>query len=281
MKCTWSALIKILPIWMRKEVDRLGKGDLLELRLRLGLPPELIMSDRSVCLDHIVQSDDLKFCINVASQYSPWAAATISQGYITIEGGHRIGIAGRITLKEGRVCGYSAVSSLCIRVAREFPGISTLLWKEDRSILIIGRPGSGKTTLLRDLVAQKSDMGHKKVCVIDERGEVFPFNGENSCFYTGTKTDVIYGCDKRIGATIAIRSMNPDILAFDEITAAEDCDAMLQAGWCGIKQIATAHASSIADLQNRPLYRPILNSGLFDSVVVMGQNRSWILERLN
>lgn len=280
MKCAWSALIMILPIWMRQEVDKLGRDNLLELRLRLGLPPELIMIDKTICLNRKIHSDDLKFCVNVASQYSPWATSTIAQGYLTIEGGHRIGLSGQATMKEGKVCGFGTVTSLCIRVAREFPGISNGLWKTEQSILIIGRPGSGKTTLLRDLVAQKSNLGGYRMCVIDERGELFPFNGETPCFGAGSRTDVISGTAKRIGAEMAIRNMNPDVLVFDEITAAEDCDAMLHAGWCGIKLIATAHAASRADLVSRAIYKPILHSGLFETLVVMRPNRTWTVERI-
>lgn len=280
MKCAWSAFINVLPIWMRQEVDKLGKESLLEIRLRHELPPELILIDHVVTMNRIVTKDDLTFCVNVATQYSPWSSATVANGYITIEGGHRIGICGHITKRSDKPTGYRFVTSLCIRVAREFPCISDNIWKLDSSILIIGRPGSGKTTLLRDLIAQKSNRRGSCVCVIDEKCELFPYYNGESCFNAGTRTDVISGCSKRDGIEIAIRNMNPDIVAFDEITAAEDCEAMLHAGWCGVQLIGTAHAGSRQDLITRPIYKPIIENKLFDTLVIMKPDKSWSVERL-
>ena len=280
MKCVWSAFINVLPIWMRQEVDRLGKNQLLELRMRLGLPPELVTLTQTVRLERLISAEDIKFCVNVASQYSPWASVTASQGYITIEGGHRVGFAGQVVDSSNGSTVFRRISSLCIRVAREFPTICKDIWRIDGSILIIGRPGSGKTTLLRDLITQKSDKGELSVSVIDERGELLPYCNETPCFYLGSRTDVISGKSKAEGATMAIRNLTPDVLAFDEITAPRDCDAMLKAGWCGIKLIATAHAGSKEDLVKRPLYRPIVESALFDTLVIMRPDKSWSVERM-
>ena len=87
MKCAWDGLLAVLPVWLRRDVDRLGREELQELRLRLGKPPELILSGKSLWLEQIARQDDLNFCINTASQYSPWAAQSISQGYLTAQGG--------------------------------------------------------------------------------------------------------------------------------------------------------------------------------------------------
>lgn len=280
MKCVWSPLIAVLPIWMRHEVDKIGKERLLEIRMRLGLPPELIMVGEPVTLNRNISKDDLNFCVNVASQYSPWASVTAAKGYITIEGGHRIGISGRVTHRTDKLSGFHQVSSLCIRVAREFPGICANLWKQDASILIVGRPGSGKTTLLRDLITQKSNQGRETICVIDEKCELFPYCNSEVFFSPGIRSDVISECSKAEGIEMAIRNMNPQVIAVDEITAAEDCNAMLQAGWCGVKLIATAHAGTREDLYKRPLYRPIIQSDLFNLLVIMQPDRSWTAERM-
>ena len=280
MKCAWSALINILPIWLRQYVDKFGVEHLLELRLRLGLQPELIMSHKTLSYERAVTVEDLQFSVNAASQYSPWAAQTITQGYITIEGGHRIGICGNVTYKNNSVSGMNTLTSLCIRVAREFPKISKDLYMCTGSILIIGKPGSGKTTLLRDLIREKSEQGTGAVCVVDERRELFPHYRGQFCFNTGKKTDVLSGCRKKDGIEIAIRNLGPSMIAVDEITAEEDCRALLHAGWCGVDLIATAHAGSRAELFSRVVYRPIISSNLFHTLVIMHPNKTWCIERM-
>lgn len=279
MKCAWSAVINILPMWMRQTVDKAGRDTLLELRLRINLPAELVLIGGSRYLDRAVSQNDLSYCINAASQYSPWSATSLSYGYITIDGGHRVGVCGQMSRSSDRIV-FNAVTSICIRVARDFFGISKDLCDLNTSTLIIGKPGSGKTTLLRDLIIQKSDQKGQAVCVIDERGELFPSNAGKPCFRTGKRTDILTGRDKRSGIEMAIRNMCPDIIAVDEITAAEDCDAMMYSGWCGVKLIATAHAGSCEDLYNRPVYEPILRSKLFDTLVIMRSDRSWTIERM-
>ena len=171
MRCAWKELLAVLPQWMRMDVDRQGKDTLQELRLRINAPPELVLDGHAVWLERFVCSEDLQFCVNAASQYSPWAAESASQGYITAPGGHRIGLCGEAVIHNGTVTGIRTLSSLCIRVARDFPGISNGCKPVD-SLLILGAPGWGKTTLLRDIartVAQ-SDI----VAVVDERGELYP-----------------------------------------------------------------------------------------------------------
>lgn len=280
MRCAWQAYINLLPIRMRQEVDRLGHNTLQELRLRLNLPPELITADGSVWLDDTVTRDDLSFCVNAASRYSPWSAATSAQGYITAPGGHRVGICGTAAVSDGKMTGITEASSLCLRVARDFPGIAEKASTIKGSILILGRPGSGKTTLLRDLIRQKSDNFEERVAVVDERGELFPkIQGEN-CFPTGRRTDILTGCAKSQGINAVLRTMNPTIIAVDEITESGDCDALIQAGWCGVKFLATVHAGSRSDLYSRPIYKQIIKSGLFEHLLILRSDKSWRLERM-
>lgn len=276
MKCAWKELLSILPPRFRGDVDKLGREQCQEVRLRLGVQPELVIGDRSRWLDELVTGEDLAFCINTASRYSPWKAATAAKGYITAPGGHRIGLCGDAILENSYVKGVTDPTSLCIRVARDYPGIGRSAAGIVGSILIIGPPGWGKTTLLRDLIRNISEMGNH-VAVVDERGELFP---RAASFPKGDRTDVLTGCGKAAGIDMVLRAVGPDCIAVDEITAEEDCKALLSAAWCGVRLLATAHAASLRDLRDRPVYRPLVENSLFDAVLVMKRDKTFQLERM-
>ncbi len=280
MRCAWQAYLNLLPVWMRQSVDKYGRDNLQELRLRLNIPPELITSKETIRLERCVGTEDLHYCVNAASRYSPWTASTSAQGYITAQGGHRIGLCGNAVATNGIMSGIQTITSLCLRVARDYPGIAGKATSSYGSVLIIGRPGSGKTTLLRDLIRNKSDMSNETVAVVDERGEVFPQFCGKFAFPIGQHTDVLSGCKKSQGVEAVLRNMSPDIIAVDEITAQEDCLALLHAGWCGVKLLATAHAGCKEDLLSRPVYRPIIETSLFDTLLILRPDKSWYMEEM-
>ncbi len=273
MICAWKELLSILPMQLRQEVDNLGRENAQELRLRLGKRPCLILPGRGQPIGRPVTADDLNFVVNTACRYSPWTAESAASGYLTAPGGHRIGICGDVTQKEGHMTGFRSLRSLNIRIARDFPGAAAQLAAQPGNLLILGRPGSGKTTLLRDLIRERSK--RENVAVVDERGELFPKG-----LPTGGATDIITGCSKPEGIDAVLRTMGPDTIAVDEITAAADCDALLQAGWCGVKLLATVHGASVQDLRSRRVYKPVLESGLFDTLVVLRQDKSFRTERM-
>lgn len=280
MKCAWQAYMNLIPHRMRQEVEQFGRNDLQELRIRTGMAPEMILRNGIHTLSGQAKKEDIAFVINTASEYSPWAAETISSGYITAPGGHRIGICGSATVRDNRMKGISAATSLCMRVARDFEGIACNVSKIRESILIIGPPGSGKTTLLRDLIREKSNSGQGSISVVDEREEIFPYYRGETFFLTGCHTDVLSGCGKSEGIDAVLRSMNPQWIAVDEITSKEDSLALLQAGWCGVHLIATAHAGSVKDFLTRPIYKPLVENKLFTSVIVLQRDKSWTFERI-
>lgn len=273
MICAWDALLGILPQWIREDVDKLGRETMQELRLRINAPPEMVLNMHSMFLKRTVSREDISFIVNTASRYSPWMTASIAKGYLTAPGGHRIGLCGEVVCKEGSVSGIREVTSLNIRIARDFPGIGTGVLSAKGSVLILGPPGWGKTTLLRDMIRQLSE--HECVAVVDERSELFPCG-----LPRGKRMDILTGAGKAQGMEMVLRSMGPKWIAVDEITASEDCDAILGAYGCGVRLIASAHGSSVEDFCKRPMYKPLVQNGIFETVYVMLPDKSFRRERM-
>ena len=253
-----TQLLAILPQRLRGE----RYEDVREIRLRLGKPPRLVTGQSWRDLEGKVEEGELRYVLNAASGYSPWTAQSLHEGYLTAPGGHRIGVCG-----DG-----GAVSSLCIRIARDMTGIARGLPTEE-SLLILGPPGSGKTTLLRDLIRAVS--GKYMVSVVDERRELFPKG-----FSRGENTDVLSGLDKPTGIDRVLRAMGPQVIAMDEVTCQADCEGLLRAAWCGVQLLATAHADSVRDLRTRSVYHPLASAGLFSRAVVLRSPGIWTLEEV-
>lgn len=273
MDCDWESLLRVLPGWMRREVDELGRAALQELRLRQGQPPELILGGKPWALSRTVTQEDLQFCINAASGYSPWSVESCAEGYLTLSGGHRMGLCGECVMHDGHPSGFRRLDSLCIRVARDLGELAPSDSANLGSILILGAPGWGKTTLLRS-VARKLAATHC-VCVVDERQELFPKG-----FCRGRRMDVLSGCGKESGIEMVLRSMGPDYIALDEITAEGDAQALARASGCGVHLLATAHAAGKRDLLTRPCYRTLLEKGIFDTVLLLNKDKSYCRERM-
>lgn len=261
----------VLPHRLRRAAE---DETLWEIRLRLGQPTQLVGSRGSRWLDDSSTADELNFVVNTASRYSPWTAQTMSMGYLTAPGGHRIGLGGEVVMDRGQAAGFRRIDSLCIRIARDVTGIGRAFGSLPGSVLILGPPGAGKTTLLRDLCRVLSR--HETVAVVDERGELFPEG-----FQRGKAMDVLSLCGKPEGIDMALRTLGPATIALDEITCEADARALLRAGWCGVRLVATAHAADPQDLKKRPIYRSLTENHLFDHILICSRDKSRPTERMD
>ena len=273
MKCAWQELLALLPPKWKGQMDALGRSEGLELRLRRQKEPLLHRLRDSVKLQGTVTDEDISYVVNMACRYSPWTAGSAQWGYLTSSGGHRIGLCGEVVMKQDKVMTFKTYDSVNIRIARDLPGIAGSLSGLTGSILIIGRPGSGKTTLLRDLLRQLSRC--ETVGVVDQRGELFPKN-----FDRGDRLDVLTGCEKARGMDMLLRTMMPDTIAMDEITAEEDSLQLVRCAHCGVRLIATAHAADIWELKSRIVYQPLVHERIFSHIAVMHQDKTFHVERL-
>ena len=289
--------VRPLPPRLREEALSLSPADRAraeEVRLRAGWPMTVLAGgEERPPGGPPVEGEELERLVEIASGASLHAVLDqLRRGYLTIEGGHRVGLCGTAVLREGEVHSLRGLSSANIRVARQVLGASAPvvdgLCPGGRlaSTLILAPPGLGKTTLLRDLVRAVSEgegCTPLRVSLADERGEVAAMYGGRPQLEVGRRTDVMEGCPKAQGLMLLLRAMNPQVLAVDEITAPEDVRALIAAAGCGVTLLATAHGEGRAGLERRPLYRPLLEEGLFRFLVRIrreGERRVYTVEEL-
>ena len=264
------AAAEALPVDQRQRVE--------ELRLRGGREPAVLAGgrERVFCPGHRLTPAELWAVLERASGSSLHSySRQLCCGYLTARGGVRVGVCG--TGGPG-IEGIRDVSSLALRIPRQIKSAGGELMPSlrggGRSLLILSPPGGGKTTFLRELIRCTSEQGCR-VAVADEREELSAmWNGQNQ-FDLGRCTDVLCGFPKAEGAMMLLRSMTPQLIAVDEITAREDVAAMETVANCGVKLFATAHAAAVQDLSARPLYRQLLDMKLFDAAVLIENHDGW------
>ncbi|MFD1018712.1 stage III sporulation protein AA [Thalassobacillus hwangdonensis] len=279
-----KAIIKLFPPVIGEILlRRIDWTTIQEIRVRIGQAIELIYPDRYEWMEDLQPTMDEKtFILNQVSQFSLYRLEEeLREGFITIEGGHRIGISGRVNRLDDRIQTIRYISSFNIRVAREKIGVASPFMKSlykngcYYSTLIVGPPQSGKTTLLRDITRSISSgwksATPKKVAVIDERSEL------GACVHgvpqldLGKRTDVMDACPKSDGMMMMIRSMSPEVLVVDEIGHQRDVDALKEAINAGVTLLCTVHGHSWEEVQKRPSIQSLLNEHVFERFIIMNR----------
>lgn len=283
MSCGISRnILHILPVRLRGMFEQAfrGQAGIEEIRIRIGQPPELRFSDRSVWLFGPVLAEDIDEMLTFISSYSIYAyEEEIRQGYLTVDGGHRIGFAGQVRMENGHVCHMTNIRFFNIRIAREWKGCAGRLlpWLyEDGGFLntlLVSKPGAGKTTYLRDCVRMISNGDEmregKKVCVIDERSEIAACHLGIPQNDIGRRTDVLDGCPKQAGMRMALRSLSPELLAVDELGGTEDAKAVEEMILSGCSILGTMHGDCIEHLLCQKELRLMHEKKLFGRYVFL------------
>ena len=241
-----------------------------EIRLRVGKNIKIKYSNGEKNIGYTVTSDNIENIFGRLTQYSPYAyKEEINCGYITIEGGYRVGIAGTVVDDGGQVQTIKNISSLNIRIAREINGCSKdIISYINGNTIIVSPPACGKTTLLRDIVRVWSNNG-KNICVIDERNEISGTYMGKSQLDLGERTDIIVNVSKEKGFEMALRSLSPDVIAVDEIGGQGDINSIKRALNSGVSILCTLHSYNDDDLIVKEGIAPLVKNKVFDTYIFM------------
>lgn len=285
-------VLDILAKSIRQKIEneKLLFENLQEIRLRSGKPLIIFYKNKEWQLPlrerekYFVSQQDIKETLDYISHYSLYAyESELRQGFLTVEGGHRVGTAGKVILENGKVKNLQYISSLNIRVTHEVKGCADKVMRyitSNHSVchtLIISPPRCGKTTLIRDIIRQISNgneyVNGCTVGVVDERSEI------GGCYMgipqndLGIRTDLLDCCPKSEGMLMLLRSMSPDVIAVDEIGTVEDLHSVEYAMQCGCKMIASIHGKDMMEAHEKPILGDMIRSRKFERYIVLNNQK--------
>ncbi|CAM2077981.1 stage III sporulation protein AA [Paraclostridium bifermentans] len=283
----YDEIYKILPGTIGNSIKQfLMEDKIQEIRIKVGKPIILNLAFEEKVLDYIPTREDLRHLITKISNYSLYAfEEEIKQGYITLKGGHRVGLAGECVMSKGEVRTIKNISSLNIRICKEVIGASNkvmrLITENDRvyNTLIVSPPKCGKTTILRDIAKNLSNgmyqisLKGKKVTIVDERSEIAACYNGIPQMNVGIRTDILDNCLKKSGMIMAIRSLSPEVLICDEIGTEGDLEALNMAFNSGVNIIVTVHGYDINDIYNREVFKELIDNCVLERIIVLSNRR--------
>lgn len=288
-----NEIVRIFSLHIRQILEQadLDFERLQEIRLRAERPLMIRYQNQEYFLTETGQKGrsperawwvtkrEIQETMEFVGKYSLYAYEDeLKQGFLTLQGGHRVGVSGKVVLEGDKVKSIRYISCINVRLSHQIKGCADMVlpFVRDetgiRHTLIISPPRCGKTTLLRDLVRQISDGGYT-VGVVDERSEIC------GCFQgipgndVGIRTDIMDACPKKEGMMLLVRSMAPEVIAVDEIGKPEDIQALETALFCGCRLIATVHGSSLEDIQSKPLFQRLMEGLVFERFVILDSGR--------
>ena len=285
--CNMFNILKYFPEKIRsiiKEEIKDMYDYLEEIRVRVDKPIILKFSNLEKIVRYKVSPDEILNILQLVCENSIYSYQNqIANGFVTINGGHRVGISGSCVIEKGRVININYINSLNFRISRQVIGCSKNLLKyilnlKENTVyntLIVSPPGSGKTTVLRDIVRQISygikEMNFKgiNVGVVDERSEIASLYKGSPQNDIGINTDVVENVSKNIGMKMLIRSMAPKVIVADEIGSSEDVEIINYAMCSGCKGIFTAHGLNFDDIYLNPVLKNLINSHIFETVIFL------------
>ena len=259
---------------IQNNIEQFEMNELEEIRIRVSKPIILKLANREKIINYKVSTQDiLKILENITENSLYSYQKQICSGYISLKGGHRVGITGNVVMEDEKVININYIYSLNFRIAKQVLGAADYIKEkviENNNIyntLIVSPPGAGKTTILRDLIRQISK--NKTIGVVDERGEIAAMYKNEPQNDMGLKVDILSNVSKDIGIRMLVRSMAPDIICADEIGTKNDVEAIKYAVTSGVKGIFTAHGNNIESIKNSPILKELIEIKLIDRIIFL------------